>query len=181
MFTCKIDEKVSLKLVDLRDRDAIFQLTDSSREYLREWLPWVDFTTKPEDTEQFIKSSLKSFAENKSLTSVILYEGKAVGIAGFNKLDWQNKTAKIGYWLGEGYQGKGIMTKTVKALTSYAIKDLKMNKVEIWAGVENKKSRSIPERLGFVKEGVIRQAEWLNDRYTDHTVYGMLAEEWKED
>jgi ribosomal-protein-serine acetyltransferase len=70
------------------------------------------------------------------------------------------------------------MTKVVRALTDYALKELGLHKVEIRAAVGNKKSRSIPERLGFVNEGCIRQAEWLYDHYVDHVVYGILAEEW---
>ncbi|PFG06339.1 GNAT family protein [Bacillus sp. es.034] len=115
---------------------------------------------------------------NKSLTTAIVYENEIVGVAGFNELDWSNKVAYIGYWLGEGYQGKGIMTTVAKGLTSYAFDYYKMNKVEITAAEFNKRSRSIPERLGFVEEGKLRQREWLYDHYVDHVVYGMLAEEW---
>jgi ribosomal-protein-serine acetyltransferase len=72
------------------------------------------------------------------------------------------------------------MTKVANALTEYAFKELYLNKVEIRAAVGNKKSRSIPERLGFFNEGCIRQAEWLYDHYVDHIVYGMLVNEWNE-
>lgn len=70
------------------------------------------------------------------------------------------------------------MTKAAKALTDYAFQELKLNRVDIRAAEGNSKSRAIPERLGFVCEGRIRQAEWLYDRYADHIVYGMLADEW---
>lgn len=180
MFIYKIDEDVSLKLIELNDAERVFELTEKSRSYLREWLPWLDMTTKVEDSKQFIQSCLKSYADNKSMTTVILFDGEIVGVAGFNSINGANKTAYIGYWLGEEYQGKGIMIKVAKALTSYAFSHLNLNKVEIRAAVENKKSRSIPERLGFVNEGTIRQAEWLYDHYVDHIVYGVLANEWKE-
>jgi ribosomal-protein-serine acetyltransferase len=65
-------------------------------------------------------------------------------------------------------------------LTDYAFNELKLDKVEIRVAVENKKSRGIPERLGFVSEGCIRQAEWLYDHYVDHIVYGMLAKDWNK-
>ncbi|WP_066365206.1 GNAT family N-acetyltransferase [Neobacillus fumarioli] len=178
MFVHKINEDLSLKLIELKDADRLFELTDQSRNYLREWLPWLDNTTKLEDTKEFIKMCLKGFAENKSLTTVILFKGIMVGVAGFNQINWSNKTAHIGYWLGEQYQGKGIMTQVARALTDYAFKELGLHKVEIRAAAGNKKSRSIPERLGFVNEGCIRQAEWLYDHYVDHVVYGMLVEEW---
>lgn len=89
------------------------------------------------------------------------------------------KTAQIGYWLGEEYQGNGIMTDVTRALTDYIFNELKLNKAEIRVASDNKKSRSIPERLGYANEGCIRQAEWLYDHYVDHVVYGILAEEWR--
>lgn len=178
MFVHKIDEDLSLKLMDIRDGEKVFELTNHSREHLREWLPWLNTTTKLEETIEFIKITLKGFAENKSLNTVILFKGTIVGVAGYNSINWSNKTAYIGYWLGEEYQGNGIMTKVAKALTDYAFTELNLNKVEIRAAVGNKKSRSIPERLNFVNEGSIRQAEWLYDHYVDHAVYGILAEEW---
>lgn len=178
MFIHTIDEDLSLKLIELRDGENIFELTNQSRKYLRKWLPWLDITTKLEDTKEFINMSLRGFAENKSMNTVILYKGKIVGVAGFNEINWSNNTAYIGYWLGEEFQGKGMITKVAKALTDYAFTELHLNKVEIRAAVGNMKSRGIPERLGFVNEGCIRQAEWLYDHYVDHVVYGMLAEEW---
>ncbi|WP_058308187.1 GNAT family N-acetyltransferase [Gracilibacillus massiliensis] len=180
MFQYKIDEEVALKLIELKDAESIFKLTNHSREYLREWLPWVDNTTKVEDTKEFIRSSLKDYAKGNSLTTFILYQGKLVGNASYNKIDWLNKIVYIGYWLGEDYQGKGIMTRVARGLTEYAFNEMQFNKVVIEAATENKKSRSIPERLGFTKEGCLRQAEWIHDHYVDHAFYGMLAEEWKK-
>ncbi|RCW62564.1 GNAT family N-acetyltransferase [Saliterribacillus persicus] len=180
MFVHKIDEELSLKLIDMRDAEKVFALTNNSRDYLKEWLPWLEKTKKIEDTHEYIKASLKDFAEDKSMNTVILYKNEIVGIAGFNQLDWSNKLAYIGYWLDKDFQGKGIMTRVSKALTDYAFNELNMNKVEIRAASENKKSRSVPERLDFVEEGHIRQAEYLYDHYVDLVVYGILAEEWKK-
>jgi ribosomal-protein-serine acetyltransferase len=179
MFIHKIDENLSLKLVELKDAERIFQLTDSSRQYLRQWLPWLDFTKDVHDTVEFIKSGLKGYGENISMNSAIIYNNEIVGLASFNRIDWFNKIAYIGYWLGEDYQGNGIMTKVAHALTDYAITELHLNRVDIRAAVENSKSRAIPERLGFTYEGCIRQGEWLYDHYVDHAVYSMLATEWQ--
>lgn len=178
MFFREIDDDLTIQQMKLDDAEELFTLTDASRTYLREWLPWVDGTTTVDDTLGFIEHTLRGFEEKRSLTLAIRFKGKIVGTAGFNNLDWSNKVAYIGYWLGQDSQGHGIMTRVTRTLTDYALNDLDMNRVDIRAAYENKKSRSIPERLGFVEEGQLRQAEWIYDRYVDHVVYGMLASEW---
>ncbi|MFG6149844.1 GNAT family N-acetyltransferase [Halobacillus sp. B23F22_1] len=179
MFTNTIDDELSLKLIEPNDAVELYQLTDQSRKHLRTWLGWVDGNDSIERTEDFIKMGMKKYAENEGLTTCILYKGEIAGIIGTHATDWTNRSASIGYWLGEVFIGKGIMTRATKAMTDYLFTDLKLNRVEIRAADQNKSSRSIPERLGFTKEGKIRQAEWLYDHYVDHVIYSMLAEEWK--
>lgn len=180
MFSYKIDEELSLKLVEVRDSERIFELTDASRDYLKEWLPWLDYTKTVEDSRDFIRMSRKNYADNKTLNTAIVYQDEIVGMAGFNELGWVNKTAKIGYWLGQEYQGHGIMTRVAEALTDISFGHFGMNRTEIRVATGNVKSRGIPERLGFTEEGTLRQVEWLYDHYVDHVVYGMLASEWKK-
>lgn len=180
MFTYAIDDKITLKMLDLRDSEQLFSLTVGSKNSLREWLPFIDYTKTVADTENFIQSTMKQFSENNGIQAGIWYEGHLAGVIGFHKIDWSNKSTSIGYWLGDDFVGNGLMTKSVKAFVDYALIELGLNRVEIRAALENKKSRAIPERLGFTHEGTIRQSEWLYDHYVDHEVYGMLASDWKK-
>lgn len=109
----------------------------------------------------------------------IIYRGKIAGTIGFNEIYKANKIGVVGYWLGEEFQGNGIMSRAFKVLINYGFNDLQLNRIEVRVAVENKKSRALPERFGFKKEGNIRQAEWLYDHYVDHVIYGLLADEWK--
>ena len=54
-----------------------------------------------------------------------------------------------------------------------------LNSVEIFCVPENRKSRAIPERLGFHQEGIIRQAEKVYGKHLDHVVYGLLKHEFE--
>lgn len=63
-------------------------------------------------------------------------------------------------------------------MIDYAFNQLKLNRVMIRAATENKKSRSIPERLGFQMEGCNKQSEWLYDHFVDLVIYSILKEDW---
>lgn len=179
MFKYIIDEDVELRLLGRENGEEMFKSIDSCREHLRRWLPWVDGTRTLEDTLGFIEMTRRQFASDNGFQAGIWYRGEFAGVIGFHGINRSNRSTSIGYWMDEKFTGKGIMTKACRTLVGYAFKDLKLNRVEIRCGEENLKSRAIPERLGFTPEGLIRGAEWINDHYISHVVYGMLAEEWK--
>ncbi|QED47096.1 GNAT family N-acetyltransferase [Cytobacillus dafuensis] len=179
MFVLKVDEDIELQLFQLHHSEELYHLVNSNRNHLRQWLPWVDNMTSPIQYHSIIPMWLKSLAENNGYNAGIRYNGELVGCAGFHQIDWNNRQTSIGYYLAKGFEGKGIMTKTVQALVNYAFLDLNLNRIEIRCGVGNKKSRAIPERLGFVQEGIIRDGENLYNHFHDLVVYGMLARDWK--
>jgi ribosomal-protein-serine acetyltransferase len=97
------------------------------------------------------------------------------GVVGYNRIDWQNRVGYIGYWLAENYQGKGLMTSSCRAVIDYGFHSLNLNRMVIAAATENHRSRAVPERLGFIHEGTLREAEWLYDHFVDHAVLRLSA------
>lgn len=179
MFTHRIDDDTQLRLIERRHAEELHNLVVQNYDHLREWESWVKDERTLEDTHNFIQRNLKQYAENGGFEISIVHKGLIAGQIGYNYLDWNDRKTEIGYWLGALYQRKGLVTRSCRALINHAFDELKMNRVEIRCGVENKRSRMIPERLGFTREGVLRQAERLHDHYIDLVVYGMLASEWQ--
>ncbi|GCE26471.1 ribosomal-protein-serine acetyltransferase [Dictyobacter alpinus] len=177
-FYIKINETTELKSITERDARPMFQLIDSNRLYLRQWLPWIDYTRTVEDELAYIRSVAAQYQENQSITCLIIYHGSIAGTISYHPIDWQNRKVEIGYWLGAQFQGKGLMTVACQAMVRYAFENLKLNKVEIRCATGNIRSCAIPQRMGFVEEGTIRQAEWLYDHYVDLRLYGLLKSEW---
>jgi ribosomal-protein-serine acetyltransferase len=171
----KIDNNLKLETVSLNDAEETYELIDSHREYLREWLPWVNFSTSVEDTISNIKSGIENNEAGTSLHLSIKSKGKIIGRIGFRHIDKSNNTASIGYWLSKSEMGKGIITKAVDALCNYSFKELNINRIEIQCATENHKSKAIPERLGFKIEGILREKELVNGVYQDHRIYSKLA------
>ena len=180
MFQIAIDEKLYLRLLTVQDAEDLFQVTDANRAHLKEWLPFLDFTQKVEDSKSFIENSLAQFAANNGFQTGIYYENQLVGMIGLHKVDWTNRATSIGYWLAKDVNGKGIMTKATRAVLTYVFEYLKLERVDIRAATDNVKSRAIPERLGFVHEGTIRQAEWLYDHFVNHELYAMVRADYEK-
>ncbi|OGQ46463.1 MAG: hypothetical protein A3H42_00140 [Deltaproteobacteria bacterium RIFCSPLOWO2_02_FULL_46_8] len=178
MFHLKIDSELELQLFDPLHAEALSALIEKNRKYLRQWLAWLDLNKGLEDTQAFIEHSIKEHKEKKSIVTGVWYRGKLAGVASLVKIDWMHKWTVIGYWISEEMQGKGLVTKSSRALIDYAFHDLKLNRIEIRCATENQKSRAVIERLGLKKEGITRQVEWLYDHFVDALVYSVLAEEW---
>jgi ribosomal-protein-serine acetyltransferase len=179
LFSHKVNEDVKLRLLETRDADELFALLDQSRSYLREWLPFVDGTRGVQDIQDFIQSGLQQYAARNGVQLGIWYHDELAGVLGLHYINWEHRLTSVGYWIGERFQGHGIMTNACRALIDMLFKEYGLNRVEIRVAPQNFKSRAIPERLGFQNEGCKRQAEWLYDHYVDHVIYGMLAEDWK--
>ncbi|MFD2829652.1 GNAT family N-acetyltransferase [Corticicoccus populi] len=181
MLVHKIDDEVSLRLFNKNDAEEFYHLTMTSKPYLKEWLGWLDYVNTVEDTEKNIQSRWDELKANGGypLSFAIIYNGRIAGTIGFNQIVWANKTGTVGYWLGEDYQGKGIMSRAFQALINYGFDDLKLNRIEVRAASGNDKSTALPVKFGFKEEGVIRQAEWLYNHYVDHVIYGLLSEDMK--
>lgn len=181
MLTHKIDEEVSLRMLNEADVEEFYHLIIRSKDYLREWLGWLDYIKSKEDTAENIRTRLKAFLENGGYPEsfAIIFKGQIAGTIGFNVINKTNNIGTVGYWLGEEFQGKGIMTRAFNTIINYGFQELKLNKIEVRVAAGNKKSRTLPEQFNFTKEGKLRQAEWLYDHYVDHIIYSLLAEEWK--
>lgn len=171
-----------IELRPLRESDgaALFDVVDRNRAHLRRWLPWVDGNQELTDTMSFIRLMHVQFAEKTGLTFGIFLHAQPVGVLTLRSLDWSNHSGEIGYWLAEAHQGKGIMVRSCRAMISHAFAKLGLHRIVIRCAVGNTRSAAIPERLGFVREGLARGAEWLNGNFVDLTVYSMLSTEWKD-
>lgn len=174
MFFREIDRELKLSLSIPQYAEELFELTNKNRDFLKQWLPWLDNVQAISDTKEFIESQLLRFQKAEALHITIFYQDRISGVLGYNQIDRINNIGHIGYWLGQKYNGKGIMTKSVRELIEIGHSYYSLHRFDIRCAVENSRSRAIPERLGFKNEGVIRQAEKVYDNYFDHVVYGLL-------
>lgn len=178
MNKIKIDPNIELRQVDPSNVTSFLKLIDANRSYLREWLGWLDSTRTEEDLLKFINSTLILIKEKKALCYLIWNCENIVGIIHLRDIDLQNKKGMIGYWVGQEFRGRGFAKLATQAVTTFAMKELKLNRIEIRCALGNIASQAIPRHLGFKEEGLLRDNEWLYDHFVDHVVFSTIASEW---
>jgi ribosomal-protein-serine acetyltransferase len=167
------------RLRELRDEDAhaLHALLERNRPRLARWMRWARDQTE-QDTLEFIRQARSRAAADDGLERAIVLDGRIAGVVGFPAVDWANRSTEIGYWLDEAHEGRGLMTAAVRGMVEHAFAAWELKRVQIRIDVENLPSRAVAERLGFQYEGILRQAYWVGDRYSDDAVYSMLCDDW---
>ena len=155
----QVDENIVLRQLMPGDYVDMFTVMDRQREYLGEWLPFIQSTKVAADTKRFVDETVNQKGDRFEYVFTIRYKDHFAGLVGFKATDRQNRRTEIGYWLSQELQGRGIVTKCVERMCRFAFDELNMNRIQIRCAVKNEKSKAIPRRLGFTFEGTEREGE----------------------
>lgn len=179
MFAKSIGTDVELRLVEDRHVPSVYECVRRNIAHLNPWMPWATEPYELAATKAWQQASLNRFANNNGFDAGVFEAGEFKGVIGLHAIDWPNRKTSIGYWLDASLVGRGVMTAACRAVIDHVFGELGLNRVEIRCAPANVRSRRIPQRLGFVEEGVARQVERHGDKYLDLVVYSMLAADWQ--
>lgn len=98
---------------------------------------------------------------------------RIIGDLGF-RLDALNLSARLGYRLAPSHRGRGIASKAVGAVVAYGFETLELNRIEAGVNVANERSIRVLEKLGFQREGLLRQTRLARGAYYDSYMYSRL-------
>jgi ribosomal-protein-serine acetyltransferase len=175
----KVDDTISLEFLEEIHAESLFNLVHANRIYLREWLPWVDHMQTIDNFRHYILDTKKRATAQTDYGYAIIIDKNIAGRIGLHHINQQNKIGEIGYWLADGWQGRGIITKSCQAIIHHCFTALGLNRIEIKCGTGNHKSRAVAEKLQFKHEGILQQAELLNGKFIDLHLYAMLKQNWE--
>lgn len=172
-------ERLRLRPFEPRDKDAIYALQSNAR-VLKYWdaPPWNELSA----ADRFLESSKSIAEDDRGIRLVLerLSDGAFVGwctIGGWNSTF---RSATLGYCLMEAAWGQGYATEASNAVLGWAFETLNLNRVQGEADTRNHGSWMVMEKLGFTREGTLRQDCIVNGDISDTHVYGLLRAEWEE-
>ena len=176
-MTIQVDENISLEFLEEIHAESLLNVVNANRVHLREWLPWVDNMQTVAHFKYYINDCKKRAIDKTDFGFAIIIDKNIVGRIGLHHINQQNKIGEIGYWLADGMQGKGIVTRCCKAIINFAFTELGLNRIEIKCAVGNDKSKGVAEKLQFKYEGILRQAELLHGKFIDLHLFGLVKED----
>ena len=170
--------RLSLRIVQRADLPALLSVNGDPQ--VTRFVPYPTWTTLV-DAEAWFERMAGIQASGTALQFVLVEraQSKPVGTCLLFRYDEGSQRAELGYVLGREYWGRGYMLEALHALLQYAFADIGLRRVEAEVNPVNVPSTRLLERIGFLREGVLRQ-RWIDAGHAhDVNVYGLLRHEYR--
>ena len=174
-----IDDDIKMKATSPESAAEEYALLIDSRDTILPWLKWLhsyDGLSLKEGVKartEYQAEKLKQFEAGTNYAYDIYYKGKLAGSIEIKNFSRDGRSCDIGYWLSKKFAGKGIMTRSVNAITKLIFSNLGVRHIIMSIAKENSASIAVAERCGFTLEKVVRNYFSLDDGRHDSYVYGI--------
>ncbi|BAJ63298.1 GNAT family N-acetyltransferase [Anaerolinea thermophila] len=135
-----------------------------------------------EEEEQWYEQMLKQPKPERPFAIEVREEGewRLIGNITLFDLSWVNRSAEVGILIGDKrFWNRGYGREAMRLMVQHAFETLNLNRVYLRVDVENIRGIKSYEQAGFVKEGILRQANYRNGKYSDMMVMSVLRSEWQ--
>jgi ribosomal-protein-alanine N-acetyltransferase len=117
---------------------------------------------------------------NRGRCFTIEADGRPIGMINYNRVDTASRSTDIDILVGEsGYRDRGYGTDALHAFLGFLFDTVHLHRVWLGTYDYNARARRVYEKLGLVQEGVMRQADWVDGRWVDSVIYGILEHEFR--
>ena len=169
--------RLQLRPLQPEDAPALFGM-HSDPEVMRYWsgAPWTDMA----QAEAMIAGDLATLPRSEHLRLALLPRdgGALLGTCSLFSFSLSNRRAEIGYALTRAAWGQGLMHEALQTLLAYAFETLRLHRLEADIDPRNRPSAKTLERLGFEREGHLRERWIVAGEVSDTALYGLLRRDW---
>ncbi|KGJ91698.1 GNAT family N-acetyltransferase [Colwellia psychrerythraea] len=167
-------KSIQLSPFDYSDKDLFIELSMSPKmmEHVYNSLTYDEAKAAFEAKAQPWSETSDSWL-TLGITEIV--SGEKLGSIGIKIVDREAKIAEVGFMMKPSAQGKGFASEALTLLKDYVFTERKLNKLTAICSVNNTGSYKLLEKLGFQREGCLRQNTLINDKLVDDYVYGLLT------
>jgi ribosomal-protein-serine acetyltransferase len=168
----------TLRPLSLDDVQAVYEAIDESRGDVGRWMDWCRPGYSRDDAEAWIDAAVAGRQEATNFQFGIFEpDGRCLGACGLSHLDPHARLANLGYWVRSTAAGNGIAVEAARRTIDWAFAHTDVERIEILAAVENRRSQRVAEKLGAVREGVLRSRLRVFGRSYDAVIYSVVRKD----
>ncbi len=158
------------------DAPAVCEAVHESITEVGGWLAWCHRDYDVEDALAWVRGSREARARGEECAFVITdaRTGAVLGGCGLNQVDATNRRANLGYWVRTSATGRGVATEAAGLAAEFGLTVLGLGRLEIVVAAGNRASQRVAEKLGAVREGVLRSRFWLGGEPVDGLLYSLV-------
>lgn len=174
-------KRLMLRRFNRRDIDPLLEAVTYSLPELNQFMPWAHLDYGREDAASYVRDSSQSWKEHRAFDFAIRrpeQPDRHLGNISIWQVSRMGRVAEIGYWVRTDATSSGVATEATTRLIELGFDELHMNKINLRIAAGNRGSERVAEKLGFSREGVLREELFIRGDWVDHTLYSLLEREW---
>ena len=164
------------------DAAAVLDLRLRNKDFLEPWEPVRQpafFTLAAQSAQIEIEQRQWQNDLGFSFGVFDLASGEMIGRVSLGNVVWSAwQNATLGYFIAEGWNGKGMATDAVRSACAYAFETVNLHRVQAGVMPRNKGSLKVLEKVGFRHEGFSPRYLNINGKWEDHEMFALTAEDW---
>ena len=169
MSTC------SIRFYQKGDVEAIHAAALESVADVYPWMAWCHARYTLDEARQWVMLQIELARQRKAFEFVIVGDAdRLLGGCGINQINSMSQFANLGYWVRTSAAGRGVAPAAVRAVAAYAFRETDLNRLEIVVAVGNTRSQRVAEKVGALREGVLRSRILLPSGPSDAVMYSLV-------
>lgn len=176
------NERLVLQRFSKRDAQTLDEAIRVSLPDLNQWLPWARMDYAQSDTTGFIRESIQAWKEERAWDYSIRLKDdpkRHLGNISFWTVSKLGKIAEIGYWVRSDETRHGLCTEAMELLLAETFDSMGYHKVVLRIAVGNDASDRVAQKLGFTREGILREELLIRGNWVDHSLWSLLDREFR--
>jgi RimJ/RimL family protein N-acetyltransferase len=176
------DGRIILRPIGIEDVEQLYEAINESTQELSPWLSFVHPDYSIKDTKEWLARRDQEWQDGAEYSFAIIdYEnGTFLGGCGLNYISGEFKMANVGYWVRTSKTKQGIAPAATLILSRFAFEELGLNRIEILAEVDNKKSQRVAEKAGAKREGIMRNRLCFRGNARDVVMFSLIPDDLKK-
>jgi len=165
----------TVRLYQKRDAEEMHAAALESVAEVYPWMAWCHRGYSRDEARQWVAIQGKLAKQGTAYEFAILGEGgRFLGGCGINQISTANRFANLGYWVRTSAMGRGVAPAAARLVAEYAFRETELIRLEIVCAAANTRSQRVAEKVGAVREGVLRSRLLLPTGPSDAVMYSLV-------